>query len=133
MKRKNNLGKLAKLLRRKATDAELVLWYKLRNRQIENAKFRFQQQVKNYIADFVCFEKKLIIEIDGGQHNETSEKIKDEERTRILKKKHYKVLRYWDNDVLQNTDGVLEDIRKILMQRTHPHLASPVKGEEHQQ
>jgi very-short-patch-repair endonuclease len=78
----------------------------------------------------VCFEKKLVIEIDGGQHNEPLNKRRDEERTRVLTDKHYKVIRYWDNDVLQNTDGVLENIRQTITQRSHPHLTSPVKGEE---
>ena len=130
MKKDNSLKHLVKGLRRKASDAELVLWYKLRNRQLEGAKFRHSQQIDKYIVDFVCFESKLVIEVDGGQHNEPQNLSKDEERTQALKKKHYQVLRYWDNDVLQNTDGVPEDIRNTLIRRTHPHLASPVKGEE---
>jgi very-short-patch-repair endonuclease len=130
MKKKNDLRNLAKGLRRKQTDAEKILWYHLSNRNLEGVKFRRQTQVEDYIVDFVCFEKKLIIELDGGQHNETRVKIKDEERTRALKKKHYRVLRYWDNDVLQNTDSVLEHIRISLTQESHPHLTSPVKGEE---
>jgi len=137
MKNDKNLGNLAKNLRKKATDTEKVLWYHLSNRNLEGAKFRRSQQIGNYIVDFMCFEKKLIIELDGGQHNEISEKLKDEKRTLALKKKHYKVLRYWDNDVLQNIDGVLENIRQVLAQENHPHppctecrAPSPVKGEE---
>jgi very-short-patch-repair endonuclease len=130
LKRENHLKNLAKSLRKKATDAEKVLWYHLSSRNIEGAKFRRSQQIGNYIVDFVCFEKKLIIEVDGGQHNEPQNKAKDEERTRVLKKKHYTVLRYWDNDVLQNTDGVLENIRQALVEGSHPHLTSPVEGEE---
>jgi very-short-patch-repair endonuclease len=130
MKNDKSLGKLAKGLRRKQTDAEARLWYYLSNRHIEGAKFRRSQQIGNYIVDFVCFEKKLVIEIDGGQHNESLNKRRDEERTRVLTDKHYNVIRYWDNDVLQNTDGVLENIRQTIAQRSHPHLTSPVEGEE---
>jgi very-short-patch-repair endonuclease len=71
-----------------------------------------------------------VIEVDGGQHNEPQNKVKDEERTRVLKKKRYRVIRYWDNDVLQNTEGVLENIRQELIRGKHPHLTSPVEGEE---
>jgi very-short-patch-repair endonuclease len=135
MKQKNNLKDLAKGLRRKQTDAEARLWYKICNRQIENAKFRRQQQVEDYIVDFVCFEKKLIIELDGGQHNEPANIVKDNQRTHVLESKGYRVLRYWDNDVLGNTDGVLEQIRVTLTQENHPHpfpaeRPSPVEGEE---
>jgi very-short-patch-repair endonuclease len=130
MKNDKRLGKLAKGLRRKQTDAEARLWYYLANRHIEGAKFRRSQQIGNYIVDFVCFEKKLVLEIDGGQHNEPHNQVRDEERTRGLKKKGYEVLRYWDNDVLKNTDGVLEHIRMWLTQENHPHLTSPVEGEE---
>ncbi|MGD0779321.1 MAG: endonuclease domain-containing protein [Dehalococcoidales bacterium] len=127
---KNALTNLAKGLRARQTEAETVIWYKICNRQLEGAKFRRQQQVGDYIADFVCFEKKVIIEIDGGQHNETPNKERDEQRTRLLEQKGYRVLRFWNNDVLQNTEGVLYTITEILKQRVHPHLASPVKGEE---
>jgi len=116
MKKENNLGNLAKAIRARPTDAEKVLWYKLCNRQIEGAKFRRQQQIGNYIVDFVCFERKLIIEIDGGQHHEAPGKIKDEERTQSLEKKGYRVLRYWNNDVLQNIEGVVYNISEAIKQ-----------------
>ena len=110
-----DLTDLAKGLRAKQTDAETALWYKLCNRQLDGVKFRRQQQIGNYIVDFVCFEKRVIIEIDGGQHNEASYEEKDKRRTHSLEQKGYRVLRYWDNDVLQNIEGVLEHIRMALI------------------
>jgi len=116
MKNDNYLTKLAKALRARPTDAEAVLWAKLCNRQLEEIKFRRQQQIGKYIVDFICFEKKTIIEVDGGQHNEIRGKIKDEQRTKALEQKGYRVLRYWDNDVLQNTEGVVYNILEALKQ-----------------
>src|SRR4030042_2399433 len=110
----HTLTESAKQLRARPTDAEAVLWYKLCNRQLEGAKFRRQQQIGDFIVDFVCFEKKLVIEIDGGQHNETSNREKDTQRTRLLEQKGYRVLRYWNNDVLQNIDGVVYNILDVL-------------------
>jgi very-short-patch-repair endonuclease len=114
---KNSLTNLAKSLRAKQTDAESVLWYKLCNRQLEGAKFRRQEQIENYIVDFVCFERRVIVKIDGGQHNETPNRERDEQRTHFLEQQGYRVLRFWNNDVLQNTDGVLEYIRMALIQK----------------
>jgi len=87
---------------------------KLRNRQLEGVKFRRQQPLCSYIVDFASFERKLIIEIDGGQHNEGKIKERDEERTIRLKEKGYRVMRFWNNDVLTNLEGVLERIREAL-------------------
>jgi very-short-patch-repair endonuclease len=126
----NILTQISKELRQKQTEAEKTLWFKLRDRQLDGVKFRCQQRIGTYIVDFTCLENKLIIEIDGGQHNQTSTKENDEQRTRWLETAGYHVVRFWNNDVLLNTDGVLEKIREILIQRFHPHLASPLKGEE---
>jgi len=76
--------------------------------------FRRQQPIGPYIVDFASFERKLIVEIDGGQHNEKEAREKDEERTAWLEQRGYRVLRFWNNDVLMNTAGVLERIRKAL-------------------
>ncbi len=121
---------LTKELRKRQTDAERILWYKLRDRQLDGAKFRRQQRIGRYIVDFVCLEKKLIIEIDGGQHNEAPTKEADERRTQWLETAGYYIVRFWNNDVLQNTEGVLENIRGVLRHNFHPHLTSPLKGEE---
>lgn len=114
MKKDKSLTGLARKLRTRQTDAEALLWAKLSNRQLAGEKFRRQQQIGNYIVDFICFERKLVIEIDGGQHNVTSHIEKDIQRTSNLKKKGYQVLRYWNNDVLQNVDGVVYNILEVL-------------------
>jgi very-short-patch-repair endonuclease len=82
---------LSKELRAKQTEAEKILWFKIRNRQLHVAKFRRQQRIGSYIVDFVCLEKRLIIEIDGGQHNEAPIKENDEQRTRWLEAKGYQI------------------------------------------
>jgi very-short-patch-repair endonuclease len=120
----------ARMLRQRQTEAEKNLWSRLRNKQFEGAKFRRQQPIGNYIVDFACLDKNLVIEIDGGQHNEEQAKKKDEQRTTWLEKEGYKVLRFWNNDILQNADGVLMNIQKFLILESHPHLTSPLKGEE---
>ena len=97
-------------LRRNATDAENKLWAILRNRQIDDAKFRFQHSIDPYIVDFSCLETMLIVEVDGSQHNE---KV-DAERTRFLESEGFRILRFWNNDVLQNPEGVVEVIRLAL-------------------
>ena len=121
---------LAKELRKGQTEAEKILWFKLRNRQLDGTKFRRQHPIGNYIVDFVCLEKNLIIEIDGGQHNKEQSKEKDKQRTLWLEKEGYQIMRFWNNDILQNVDGVLINIKEFLKQEFHPHLTSPLKGEE---
>jgi very-short-patch-repair endonuclease len=107
------LTPIARRLRRNRTDAEDRLWYHLRNRQLEGAKFRFQSPVAGFVADFLCVEARLIVELDGGQHGERIEQ--DAERTRALEAAGYTVMRFWNNDVLANTEGVLEMIRLALL------------------
>ena len=105
----------ARELRQKQTDAERALWFRLRNKQLECVKFRRQQPVGPYIVDFVNLEEKLVIEIDGGQHNEQEIRKHDEDRTSWLEERGYRVLRFWNNDVLLNIEGVLERIRESLI------------------
>ena len=95
-------------LRTNATDAEQKIWYFLRNRQFAKFKFRRQHPIGVYIVDFVCLEQKLIVELDGGQHAEKTPY--DIRRTKTLHEKGFRILRCWNNDVLQNTDGVLDTI-----------------------
>ena len=104
----------ARKLRREQTKAERVLWARLRNTQQEGVKFRRQQPVGLYIVDFVSFQKKLIVEIDGGQHAEEEAGKRDERRAIWLQERGYRVLRFWNNEVLANVDGVLERIREAL-------------------
>jgi very-short-patch-repair endonuclease len=102
----NNPVTLARNLRRKQTDAERKMWRVLRGRQFENSKFRRQEPIGQYIVDFVSLERQLIIEIDGGQHNQQPEIKKDEIRTKWLEKKGFKVIRFWNTDVLLTIEGV---------------------------
>ncbi len=105
---------LARNLRHHQTDAEKKLWSVLRGRQFENSKFRRQEPIGKYIVDFVSLEKELIIEIDGGQHNQEREIEKDETRTKWLERKGFRVLRFWNNDVLLNIDGVTSKILETI-------------------
>ena len=98
----------ARELRNNATDAERHLWRHLKLRQLAGLRFRRQVPIAGYIADFVCPQTKLVIELDGGQHVEQQQY--DEERTRALATLGYRVLRYWNDDVLLRTGGVLDDI-----------------------
>ena len=91
--------------RNNPTKAEYRLWYYLSRRQMKGFRFRRQQQIGRFIVDFVCYEKKLIVELDGGQHSE--QQVYDSERTRWLVSQGFKVLRFWNNEVLGNMEGVL--------------------------
>jgi very-short-patch-repair endonuclease len=111
----------AKSLRRELTQAERKLWSVLRNRQLSGAKFRRQQPIGPFIADFVCHDRRLIIEADGGQH---ADRIADKRRTSFLESKGYRVLRFWNNDILNNLDGVAQVIASALS-TPHPAQAAP--------
>ncbi|MBI5075158.1 MAG: endonuclease domain-containing protein [Nitrospirae bacterium] len=107
----NNTQK-ARLLRRNQTDAEKILWQKLRNRGQQGLKFRRQVPVGPYVADFLCEGSKLIVEVDGGQHAER--KDYDQYRDDFLRTNGYEVVRFWNNEVMGNMDGVLEAIKQVL-------------------
>ena len=96
---------IARTLRRGATDAEKRVWHLLRSRQA-SAKFRRQQPIEGYVVDFVSFEHRLVIEIDGGQHGDADEY--EQRRTRCLEANGFRILRFWNNDVLENIVGVFE-------------------------
>ncbi len=100
----------ARELRKNQTDAEQLLWGLLRNHRFANKKFRRQHPIARYILDFYCHELKLAIELDGGQHNENSARKYDEERTRFLNEQGIRVLRFWNNEVLRETQAVLESL-----------------------
>jgi len=93
-------------LRREMTDAERVVWDRLRNRQLEGFKFRRQASIGTFVVDFLCAERSLIVEIDGGQH--TAER--DTARSQYLEAQGYRILRFWNHDVFEALDGVLETI-----------------------
>jgi len=115
---KPGLKQLARNLRSNQTDAENLLWKHLRSRQLANTKFRRQQPIGDYIVDFVSFEKKLIIELDGGQHE--ADARKDHKRDKWLTGQRYSVLRFWNNDVLGNIESVLETIMGKLSPSPNP-------------
>ena len=109
--RKEETTGFARQLRVNQTDAEKVLWNRIRNRQLDGHKFVRQLPISGYICDFVCREKRLVIEVDGGQHNEsTADVIRD----RRLTEEGYKVIRFWNNDVFGNLEGVLLTIQGEL-------------------
>jgi very-short-patch-repair endonuclease len=108
------------------TDAERHLWQALRNNQM-GCKFRRQHPYEDYILDFVCIEKKLVIEVDGGQHAETIDY--DTNRTIMLQSAGFHVLRFWNNEVLTELSVVKEHIWNILQATTHPHPGPPLEGE----
>jgi very-short-patch-repair endonuclease len=103
--------RIARKLRANQTDAETVLWNRIRNRQIEGHKFVRQKPIGGYVCDFVCRERLVIIEVDGGQHNESAA---DAIRDRRLIDEGFRVLRFWNNDVLGNLEGVLATIQSEL-------------------
>ena len=102
----------AKRMRSEASDAERLLWKHLRAHRLHGYKFKRQVVIEPYIVDFLCLEAKLIIEADGGQHME--QQAYDTARTKKLEAKGYKVLRFWNHDILSNTDAVLGVIENVL-------------------
>ena len=101
---------MARNLRKQQTDAEQILWLKLKNRRLLDVKFRRQFPIGPYIADFVCLELSLIIELDGSQHSEQV----DNERSLFLNQHGFRVIRFWNNDLFNNSDGVMEQIRLTI-------------------
>lgn len=109
-----NLQPFANKLRNNMTKQEVIMWQHLKQKQVEQTKFRRQQQIGPYICDFVSFEKKLIIELDGGQHNEPKSLIKDKIRDNYLKSEGYRVLRFWNDEILNNLEGVILRIKNTI-------------------
>lgn len=115
----------ARRLRSNMTDAERRLWRHLRLEQMQGCKFRRQTPIGAYIVDFVSFDAMLVIEVDGGQHADNREA--DEQRTRYLNQLGYRVIRFWNNQVLQETDAVLETIRRELLVLALPLPQQPLR------
>jgi very-short-patch-repair endonuclease len=113
----------AQALRQNMTEAENRIWYYLRNRRLLGHKFVREHVIGHYIADFVCREKKIIIEIDGGQHMDAIEY--DEQRTRYLERRGYRVLRIWNHDVFKNIQGVMDSVLSLLESVPLPPPSSP--------
>jgi very-short-patch-repair endonuclease len=113
----------ARKLRENQTDVESKLWSCLRDRQITGVKFRRQHPIGPFIADFCCVESGLVVELDGGHHAEQSSA--DQQRTRVIEDCGFRVLQFWDNEVIENLEGVLERISEAI-ERPHP---SPLPSE----
>jgi very-short-patch-repair endonuclease len=110
----NLITEVAKELRQRQTEAEEVLWSRLRNKQLGGVKFRRQEPIGSFIVDFVCFREKLVLEIDGSPHRQSDVKDYDEQRTLWLQSQGFRVLRFWNNDILNDVDSVLERIKSYL-------------------
>jgi very-short-patch-repair endonuclease len=108
---------LAKKLRGRMTDAERRLWYLLRAHRFQGLKFKRQAPIGPYVVDFICFDRGLIVEVDGGQH---SENANDHQRDKWLRNEGYRVLRFWNDDVLKRTNAVLGEISDALEQASTP-------------
>jgi very-short-patch-repair endonuclease len=111
----------ARKLRRDMTDAERRLWWHLRRLPIDHSHFRRQATIGPYFADFACHERRLVIEVDGAQHNEPENVVRDAERSAYLRGEGYRILRFWNNEVLTNIDGVMEAILAAMCE----HESSP--------
>lgn len=116
----------ARSLRIGQTDVEKRLWRELRNRQLDGFKFRRQHGIGPYIVDFICIEAGLVVELDGGQHAE--QVSYDSRRSDFIESAGYRVVRFWNNEILENTEGVLERIRELLAVSPSPR-PSPQGGE----
>ena len=112
----------ARQLRRNSTDAERLMWRALRS-SLPQFKWRRQMPVGPYFADFACYSERLIVELDGGQHSEAMNY--DANRTRLMEAKGYRVVRFWNNDVLGNLDGVIEEITSQLSSPSRSEAAGP--------
>ena len=106
------LTPVARKLRRNKTEAEALVWSRLRNRQLENAKFHFQVPFDDYVADFLCHSASLVVELDGSQHADSPQ---DKNRDAVMEIAGYRVIRFWNSEVFDNLEGVLEEIRQAVL------------------
>lgn len=123
----HSLKRNARALRLNMTDVEKKLWQEIRHRQVHGARFRRQVPLGNFIVDFACLQSRLIIEVDGGQHNGSSS---DQKRDAWLEAQGFRVLRFWNNDVQGNLEGVLQVIANAF-QQTPPSNLPPSRGKAH--
>lgn len=122
----------ARQLRRRRTDAECLLWFRLRDRRLAGRKFKRQFAIDRFIVDFFCADAKPIVELDGGRHDQNSER--DEDRTGSLESMGYLVLRVWNHDVMRDMDAVLAEILSTVnQQRAEPPHPGPLPVGEREQ
>ncbi len=117
----------ARDLRQSQTEAEKVIWNQLKAKRFLGLKFKRQHPIGPYFPDFVCLEQKLVIEIDGGQHCENKNDIA---RTKFLEKEGYTVIRFWNNDVLSNIDGLLSSLSLTLSRAAGEGISAALNDEE---
>jgi primosomal protein N' (replication factor Y) len=124
--RKNANTKFARHLRKTLTDAETRLWFHLRRRQLAGFRFRRQHPIGSYVADFVCIEARLVIELDGSQHLDS---IPDARRDNRIRAEGFHILRVWNDDAVMRTDEVLELIlASLVATHRHPHVPPHLHG-----
>jgi very-short-patch-repair endonuclease len=114
----------ARALRNNATDAERALWHAISARKISGVRFNRQVPIGPFICDFVARSIRLVIEVDGGQHNDAV----DAERTRYIEAQGFRVIRFWNNDVLGNLDGVIEEIARVIADMPSPDPSRKREG-----
>jgi very-short-patch-repair endonuclease len=107
----------ARQLRRNQTDAERQLWFRLRDRQLAGHKFRRQVALGTFVVDFLCFDARIVVELDGGQHGDSKQQASDHARTTWLASQGYRILRFWNHEILDNMEGVLVTITEALHDR----------------
>jgi very-short-patch-repair endonuclease len=112
---------IARKLRQQSTDAELRLWYYLRAKRTLSLKWRRQHPIPPYIADFYCHQAKMVVELDGGQHDE----LRDAKRTAFIRSQGIELIRFWNHDVLLNTEAVIDEILRVVQMRTLSPGPSP--------
>jgi len=117
----------ARKLRKSSTDAERRLWYRLRGARLDGCKFRRQHPIGPFVADFACIERRLVVELDGGQHIELARR--DAARSEYLRLRGWRVVRFWDNETLDDTDAVVECILESLVEPLHPDPLPAMRGE----
>jgi very-short-patch-repair endonuclease len=120
----------ARRLRANATETEILLWKRLRGIETAGTHFRRQVPIGPYVADFACMAARLVIELDGSEHNIDAHRAKDEQRTRWLESEGYRVIRFWNNDLTSNMDGVLETVYAALYGSRDAEL-HPLKHRRH--
>jgi len=118
----------ARQLRCFQTEAEAFLWRQLRGRAFKGLKFRRQLALGKYIVDFVCLEKRLIIELDGGQHNDEAQRQYDRVRDQWLRSQGFRILRYWNNEIFDEWEGIAEAIWKAAQNAPSPPLPRGERG-----
>lgn len=111
--------KRARNLRKASTEQERIIWGLVRNRQLNGLKFVRQYPIGKYIADFACRRLKPVIELDGGQHNEDDNINYDKERTKYMEAKGYRVIRFWNNEIDNNLEGVYERLLEIISEKNN--------------